>query len=188
WIGCLFVQNGTMLRQTILGAAICLLASGALAQEIQQQNIRISTTAGDGPISMLPPGRAPKVGTGRLRGRVVAGDSGSPLRRAQVRISSPDIGTKTTLTDAQGRYEFRDLPASRFNVSVTKSGYVSMQYGQNRPFEPGRPIELSESQSMDKADLALPRGSVLAGRVVDEFGEAVAEAEVTAMRLQFQNG
>jgi protocatechuate 3,4-dioxygenase beta subunit len=29
---------------------------------------------------------------------------------------------------------------------------------------------------------------VLAGRVADEFGEAVAEADVTAMRLQFTNG
>jgi protocatechuate 3,4-dioxygenase beta subunit len=63
-----------------------------------------------------------------------------------------------------------------------------MSYGQNRPFEPGRPIELAEAQKMDKADVSLPRGSVLAGRVADEFGEAVAEAEVTAMRLQYANG
>src|SRR6185503_12852227 len=87
-----------------------------------------------------------------------------------------------------GRYEFRDLPAGRFNVSVSKSGFVTMSYGQNRPFEPGRPIELAEAQKMEKADVALPRGSVLAGRVADEFGEAVAEAEVTAMRMQFSNG
>ena len=105
-----------------------------------------------------------------------------------MRISGPDIGTKTALTDAQGRYEFRELPAGRFNVSVSKSGFVTMQYGQNRPYEPGRPIELAEAQKMDKADVSLPRGSVLAGRVVDEFGEAVAEAEVTAMRMQFMNG
>jgi hypothetical protein len=41
---------------------------------------------------------------------------------------------------------------------------------------------------MEKVDIALPRGSVLAGHVVDEFGEAVADADVTAMRMQFQNG
>jgi Carboxypeptidase regulatory-like domain len=182
------VQNGTMLRKTILGAAICVLASGAFAQEVQQ-TIRINAGGGDmGPMSVLPPGRQPKVGTARLRGRVLAGDTGAALRRAQVRISSPDIGTKTALTDTQGRFEFRDLPAGRFNVSVSKSGFVSMQYGQSRPFEPGRPIELTDAQLMDKADVALPRGSVLAGRVVDEFGEAVAEADVTAMRMQFQNG
>jgi protocatechuate 3,4-dioxygenase beta subunit len=141
-----------------------------------------------GPISILPPGREPKTGTSRMRGRVVASDTGSPVRRAQVRISGPDIGTKTAMTDAQGRFEFRDLPAGRFNVSVAKSGFVTMQFGQKRPFEPGTPIELVDAQVMEKADVALPRGSVLAGRVVDEFGEAVAEAEVTAMRMQFQNG
>ena len=181
-----------MLRQTILGAVIIVVPAIAVGapragQEVQQQTIRINA-GGDGPISVLPPGRAAKVGTGRLRGRVLAGDSGSPVRRAQVRVSGPDIGTKTTLTDGQGRFEVKDLPAGRFNVSVSKSGYVTMQYGQNRPYEPGRPIELTDAQVMDKADVALPRGSVLAGRVVDEFGEAVAEADVTAMRLQYQNG
>src|SRR5262245_19954613 len=146
-----------MLRQTILAAVILAVpATGAVAQEVQQ-NIRISMGGGDGaPISMLPPGREPKVGTSVLRGRVVAADTGSPLRRAQVRVTSPDIGTKTMLTDAQGRFEFKLLPAGRFTVSVQKSGFVSMQFGQSRPFEPGRPIELADASLMDKADVALP--------------------------------
>src|SRR5258708_18176400 len=63
-----------------------------------------------------------------------------------------------------------------------------MQYGQNRPFEPGRPLDLADAQKMDKVDVSLPRGGVLAGRVVDELGEAVADADVTAMRMQFANG
>ncbi|PYR93467.1 MAG: hypothetical protein DMF84_08645 [Acidobacteria bacterium] len=169
----------------------CLAASKPLrgegAQEVRQQ-IQI-TAPGPGEMPMfMGPNRQPKTGTGILRGRVIASDTGSPIRRAQVRVISPDIGAKTALTDAQGRFEFKDLPASRFNMSVTKSGFVSMQYGQNRPFEPGRPIELAEAQLMEKADVSLPRGSVLAGRVVDEFGEPVADANVSAMRMQFTNG
>src|SRR5258707_644487 len=68
-------------------------------------------------MQMLRPGQQAKTGTGKLRGRVVAGDTGSSVRRAQVRIGSPDIGSKTAFTDAQGRYEFKDLPAGRFNLS-----------------------------------------------------------------------
>jgi len=185
------MQRKYILRALIFvsasSAAYCAAASSA-AQEVVQQTIRVAGGGDGGPISILPPGRTPKTGTSGLRGRIVAGDSGSPVRRAQVRISNPDIGTKTALTDNNGRYEFKDLPAGRFNVSVTKSGYVTMQYGQRRPFEPGRPIELVDAQLLDKADVALPRGGVLAGRVVDEAGEAVAEADVTAMRMQFQNG
>ena len=137
---------------------------------------------------MLPPGRVAKTGTGRLRGRVVAADTGSIVRRAQVRISSPDIGSKTAFTDAQGRYEFQKLPAGRFNVSVSKSGFVTMQYGQTRPFEPGRPIDLVDAQVMEKADVALPRGSVVSGRILDEFGEPVADANVAGMRMQYSSG
>ncbi len=137
---------------------------------------------------MLPPGRVAKTGTGKIRGRVIASDTGSIIRRAQVRISSPDIGSKTAFTDAQGRYEFLKLPAGRFNVSVSKSGFVTVQYGQNRPFEPGRPIDLADAQVMEKADVALPRGSVVSGRILDEFGEPVSDATVTAMRRDYAMG
>ncbi|MEO6237377.1 MAG: carboxypeptidase-like regulatory domain-containing protein [Vicinamibacterales bacterium] len=181
-----------MLRTPCLALACALAAGspfiGTAGAQVVDRQIQIMAPGSDGPIQMMGPGRQAKTGTGSLRGRVVANDTGAGVRRAQVRISGPDIGTKTALTDAQGRYEFRDLPAGRFNVSVSKSGFVPMQYGQNRPFEPGRPIELADAQKMDKADVSLPRGSVLAGRVVDEFGEAVADADVAAMRMQFTNG
>ncbi|HEX4568007.1 MAG TPA: carboxypeptidase-like regulatory domain-containing protein, partial [Vicinamibacterales bacterium] len=100
-------------------------AAAATPQQMQQMQIN----PGEAPMQFLPPGRQAKTGTGKLRGKVVASDTGSVVRRAQVRISSADIGTKTAFTDAQGRYEFKDLPAGRFTVSVSKSGFVTMQYG-----------------------------------------------------------
>lgn len=172
------------MRTSMVVAALLLLVRPGLSSAQQQ----VTLSPGDVPMQVLMPGRQAKTGTGRLRGRVVAADTGTVLRRAQVRISSPDIGTKTAMTDAQGRYEFKDLPAGRFTVSVVKSGFVTMQYGQSRPFEPGRPIDLADAQTMDKADVALPRGSALQGHIVDEFGEAVAEANVNAMRLQYSGG
>lgn len=182
-----------LMLRTIALSIVCALAAAVAApavsaQEIRQQ-IQITGAPGaDGPLQILPPGRQAKTGTSRMRGRVAAADTGTAVRRAQVRISGPDIGTKTAMTDTQGRYEFRDLPAGRFTLSVSKAGYVTMQYGQSRPFEQGKSIDLTDGQVMDKADIALPRGSVLAGRIADEFGEPVAEAEVQAMRMQFQNG
>jgi hypothetical protein len=181
------------MHRTLCAPLVCLLllpatAPAAAGQEIREQ-IRIVGPGGDGaPIQMLPPGRQPKTGTARMRGRVVALDTATPVRRAQVRISGPDIGSKTSLTDAQGRFEFGDLPAGRFQLTASKSGFVAMQFGQTRPFESGKPVDLTDGQVMDKTDCALPRGSVLAGRVSDEFGEPVAEAEVVAMRMQFTNG
>lgn len=170
-------------RLAFLLALALLAAPGTVhAQQV------IITGAPDGPPL---PGMAPrqlKTGTGRITGRVVSVDNGAPIRRAQVRIMGPDIGSKAALTDAEGRYEFRELPAGRFTINASKAGYVNVQYGQTRPFESGRPIELSDKQVVDKADISMPRGSVIAGRIVDEFGEPVAEAMVTAMRQTWVGG
>jgi hypothetical protein len=125
-------------------------------------------------------------GTARIRGRVVAADTGAALRRAQVRISSQEARVnRSGTTDADGRYEFTELPEGRYNIFVTRSGYVSLSFGQQRPFEQGRPLVLASAQEADKIDFALPRGGVIAGRVTDELGEPIAGVRVQAMRYQY---
>ena len=182
------------MRTTVISSVVVIaLASigAAVPSAQQQQNIQVIQTGpgGDlGPMQLPGPGRQAKTGTGRIKGRLMAADTNAPVRRAQVRISSPDILPKTATTDADGRYEFRDLPASRFTITATKAGFVTINYGQTRPFESGKPIELAEAQVIEKADFAMPRGSVISGRVVDEFGEPVADAQVSAMRSSWANG
>ena len=136
------------------------------------------------------PGRdeAPR-GTAILRGQIVSADSGSPIRRAQVRVTSPDAReARVATTDAQGRFEIRDLAAGRYTMTASKGGFVSLQFGQRRPSESGTPIELGDGQTIDKLGIALPRGSVLGGRITDEFGEPVANASVAAWRYAYQAG
>jgi hypothetical protein len=128
-------------------------------------------------------------GTARIRGRVVAADSGSPLRRALVRVAAADQRVNRGVnTDADGTYEFADLPAGRYNIFVMRSGYVSLQFGQRRPFESGRPLDVANAQIVEKIDFALPRGGVIAGRVTDEVGEPLAGIRMQAMRYQYLPG
>ena len=124
-----------------------------------------------------------------MRGQIVSADNGSPIRRAQVRIASPEAREgRLAATDAQGRFEIKELPAGRYTMTASKGGFVSLQYGQRRPSESGTPIELSDGQTLDKLQIALPRGSVLGGRISDEFGEPVANASVIAMRYSYAAG
>jgi protocatechuate 3,4-dioxygenase beta subunit len=128
-------------------------------------------------------------GTSVLRGQIVAADSGAPIRRAQVRVTSPDAREgRVATTDQQGRFEFKELPAGRYTITASKGGFVSLQYGQRRPSESGTPIELGDGQTMEKIAIALPRGSVIGGRITDEFGEPVANASVSAWRYAFAGG
>jgi hypothetical protein len=139
----------------------------------------------------MPPrdNAAPKTGKAVLRGRVVAADTGQPLRKAQVRIMSGELReNRMTTTDAEGRYEFKELPAGRYNVSASKGSYVQLQYGQLRPFEPGKPLEVLEAQTLEKIDFSLPKGGVITGRILDEFGEPLADTQVAATRYQNMGG
>ncbi len=108
------------------------------------------------------------------------------LRRATVRVSSNELRINRSVnTDAEGRYELAELPAGRYNIFVTRNGYVSLQFGQRRPFESGRPLDVGEAQTVEKIDFALPRGGVIAGRITDELGEPLAGIRMQAMRHQY---
>ena len=170
--------------------AVLALAAACAADAAHAQQIVIESTQTAEPLMIPGLGMRGqmKTGTGRIAGRVMSADTGAPLRRAQVRVTAPEIGAKTALTDAEGRFEFRDLPAARFTLSATKSGYVTVQYGQTRPYESGRTIELADKQTMDRADITMPRGGVISGRIIDEFGDPVPDAMVTTMRQAWLNG
>lgn len=136
------------------------------------------------------PGEAgPAVGTGVIRGFVVSLESGTPIRRAQVRLIGSDARqSKMASTDGLGRFEFRDLPPARYRLSASKGGLVSLQYGQRRPAQAGTPIELSDKQVLEKVIIGLPRGSVISGRITDEFGEPIASANVMVLQSRAVGG
>lgn len=129
-------------------------------------------------------------GTGIIRGRILGADA-MPLRRAQVQLqpmSGSDGEPRVTVTGDDGRYEFVQLPPGRYGLSASKGGYVKIAHGQRRPFEQGRPIDLTTGQVMDRVDLTLPQGAVVTGRVTDETGEPVAQAYVQLARYRFTTG
>ncbi len=144
------------------------------------------------PLPRTPPrdAAAPAAtGTASIKGRVISLDGERPLRRARVVVSSPRLTEgRNTSTDSLGMYEFTDLPAGRYTVSVNRSGYLPLQYGQLRPGEPAKPVEVADGQAIERVDFALPRASAIAGRVTDEAGEPFAGVQVWAVQLQYFRG
>ena len=165
------------------------LALGAVVFAQGGQQPQGAAGRGQRPARAVPQRADAARGTAILRGQIVAADNGSPIRRAQVRINSPEAREgRVATTDQQGRFEIKELPPGRYTMTASKGGFVSLQYGQRRPSESGTPIELGDGQLIDKIAIALPRGSVLGGRITDEFGEPVANASVSAWRYGYQGG
>src|SRR5688572_23289014 len=129
-------------------------------------------------------------GTAVIRGRIVDLQTGNPLRRVRVNLAAPALGREGIAgsTDSNGDYELTGLPAGRFTLRVERSGYLPLQYGQRRPLEPGKPLELTAGLVLENINFALPRMSIISGRVTDELGEPIAGVAVTAQRsMWFDN-
>ena len=114
-------------------------------------------------------------------------DNGRPVKRARVFVNAAELpGGRGMLTDDNGVFEITELPAGRYTLTCRRSGFVSLSYGQRRPLQAGTPLQLADGQQLKGIDFRLPRGSVIAGRVLDEDGEPVPGATVRVMRYQYR--
>ena len=170
-------------RACVCLLSIVLLTSGAGGQIPQTP---FPTVPG---FPQAPPRDTTKPGTARIRGRVVAGDTGLPLRKAQVRAFSAELReNRLAISADNGTFELTELPAGRYQLTASKGSFVQLQYGQSRPFEAGKPLEVGDGQTIEKVDFALPRGALITGRVIDEVGEPTSDVQVAALRYQFVQG
>jgi hypothetical protein len=183
----------------VIASLLVATAFGSLAAQQPTQTVTPGQTTQPGqvppapstrmPPRVLRPGELPPKGTARIRGQVVAGDTGAPIRRAQVRAMSMEArGGGVTSTNTEGFFEIKDLPAGRYTIMATKGGYVSIQYGQRRPGEQGTPLELSDAQLADKVNFTMPRGGVIGGQITDDSGDPVSGTSVAALRYTFIGG
>jgi protocatechuate 3,4-dioxygenase beta subunit len=94
---------------------------------------------------------------------------------------------RTATTDAQGAFAFTGLPAGSYRIMVSpgqySAQYLSMSFGAKKPSGPmssdmGEIIQLADGQTFTKATIALPRGSVITGRITDESGDPLARVQV----------
>ena len=129
-------------------------------------------------------------GTASVTGTIVTDETDPrPLRRVRVGLTSSDrrVG-RTTVTDDAGRFSFAGLPAGRFLLTATKSGYVTTSFGARRPNRPGTAIGVADGQRITGLTLRMPRGAVITGIVTDQNGDPMSGASVTAMRYAYAGG
>src|SRR5262245_20952735 len=74
--------------------------------------------------------------SGTISGHVLAADTGRPVSRARVFITAPDLPQgRGMLTDDSGVFQFGDLPAGRYSVMASKTGFLTLSFGQRRPLQ-----------------------------------------------------
>src|SRR5437016_11207097 len=102
-----------------LAAAAALAATGAAQQSARpaQGLTGSQQPARDNPAQQKD---TPPPPAGHVSGRVVASDSGRPVKRARVFINAAELpGGRGVLTDDMGMFDLTDLPAGRYTMTVS---------------------------------------------------------------------
>ena len=138
------------------------------------------------------PAPQPEAPSARIIGRVVAADTGKPIRWATVRTVSARGRQLVTATDPQGRFEFTALPAGTYRLDAAAERYLRMYLG-GQPYTGlsaviPRGVTVKDDESFQKADFALPRGSAIEGRLLDEFGDPAPGLVVHVSQLLYAGG
>ncbi|MFL6306982.1 MAG: carboxypeptidase regulatory-like domain-containing protein [Candidatus Sulfotelmatobacter sp.] len=119
-------------------------------------------------------------GVFKIAGTVVNSLNGAPL--GQVRVNLTDVQRRSQvflsmLTSENGHFEFTGLPAGKFSLTGRRRGFLSVAYDQHDQFSTA--IVTGAGLSTEKLILRLPPLAAISGKVVDEAGAAVRDAQVT---------
>jgi carboxypeptidase family protein len=135
---------------------------------------------------MDPRDRRPmqQTGTASLKGRVVDGVTGRPLRRARVRLMGI-VQKGPILTDDAGQFEFASLPQGSYGVNVDKSTYMPSRYPEvNRSLKNRLgTITIADGQAVEDVTVPMYHGGVITGRVFDAHGDPVDQAAISVLFL-----
>src|SRR6202050_1323180 len=131
----------------------------------------------------------PKTPSGyRIAGTVVSKTDLHPLSRARIYLR--DIKERqqaqSILTGDNGKFEFNGLPAGKYSLSGAKRGFIAASYDQHEQFSSA--IVTGAGVDTETLLLRLAPAGVIAGKVLDEFGEPVRRAMVTLYRDDHSGG
>jgi hypothetical protein len=113
-----------------------------------------------------------------------------PLMKARVQLQSMEDRTRaiSVVTNAGGRFELRGIDPGRYRLTVSRVGFVTQEYGQKKSDDPGAVLALRPGQELKDLVFRLIPSGVIAGRILDEDGEALPSVNVTAAREVYSEG
>ncbi len=153
----------------ILRLAILLLAAGGAAQ-----------TAGTTPKAAA---RA------TIEGLVTKDPGGDPVKKALIELiaeNQAEGGDYTAVTGTDGTFHIEGIVPGRYRLFAERTGLLEVDKHHARTN--GRVLSLTAGQQLKDVLIRLQAASVVVGRVTDEDGEPMANAQVAVLRQTFVSG
>ena len=124
-----------------------------------------------------------------LQGIVTKDPGSEPVKKALIELiaeSPSDGGNHTALTGADGGFRIENISPGRYRLFVERADYQEIDKHQHRT--EGRVLTLVAGQELKDLVMRLQAAAVVEGRVTDEDGDPMPEAQVAILRQVFSAG
>ncbi|MFZ0541242.1 MAG: carboxypeptidase-like regulatory domain-containing protein [Candidatus Sulfotelmatobacter sp.] len=124
-----------------------------------------------------------------ITGKVTKDPGSEPVKKALIELvaeSQSDGGNYTALSGADGGFRIENIVPGRYRLFVERTGYQEIDKHSRRT--DGRALTLGAGQELKDLVIRLQAAAVVEGRVTDEDGDPMAEAQVAVLRQTFVAG
>jgi len=124
-----------------------------------------------------------------IEGIVTKDPTGEPVKKAVIELiaeNQADGGDYTAVTGADGSFRIENILPGRYHLFAERSGFLETDKSRGR--SDGRILTLTAGQELKQLQLRLQSAAVVRGRVTDEDGDPMPNAEVSVLRQTFVAG
>jgi hypothetical protein len=124
-----------------------------------------------------------------LSGLVTKDPGSEPVKKVLIELiaeSQSDGSNYTALTGADGGFRIENIVPARYRLFVERTGFQEIDKHRRR--SEGRILTLTAGQELKDLVIRLQAAAVVEGRVTDEDGDSLPEAQVAVMRQTFVSG
>jgi hypothetical protein len=154
---------------------LCALGGGSLCAQSPSGDVRPAAT----------PNRA----TASVQGRVAKDPGGEPVKKALIELiaeNQNEGGDYTAVTGGDGSFRVEGVVPGRYHLFVERTGFLEVEKHHSR--SDGRVLALTAGQDITDLLVRLQAAAVVDGRVTDEDGDPLADAQVAVLRQTFVAG
>ncbi len=155
-----------MIRASRLILSLILLGSSALAQSTATPSARAT-----------------------VEGFVTRDPDGTPVKKALIELigeNQAEAGDYTAMTGPDGLFRIEGVIPGRYHLFAERTGFLDSDKERGR--SEGRLLTITAGQEVKDIHIRLQAAAVVRGRVTDEDGDPLANAEVTVFRQTFVGG
>jgi len=124
-----------------------------------------------------------------VEGIVTKDPDSQPVKKALIELiaeNQTEGGDYTAVTGADGGFRIENVVPGRYRLFAERVGLLDVSKSHSRT--DGRVLTLTPGQELKDIHLRLQAAAVVRGRVTDEDGDPLPDAEVTVLRQTFSAG